>query len=223
MANETNLKKSFLIWATIKEGFSILFKNLGVIILVEVIAAACWLAVHSLFFHSGGILNHYIYVLATFLISTILAIGYANISLKLARGEQVHLSDLFNRSEVLVSFIIAEFLSGFAIIIGLICLIIPGLILAVKFSLFNYVIIDKSEGPIKSLETSWNIIKGASWRLFFFYLVVILVNFGGLLLLGIGLLFTIPATMIATALVYRQLWRQTYEPTVIDVQAQDLL
>jgi uncharacterized membrane protein len=77
--------------------------------------------------------------------------------------------------------------------------------LAIKFRFYRYFIIDQRLGPIEALKRSYEITAGSEWELFLFYLLIIGVNLLGALACGIGLLATVPASMVAEAFVYRKL------------------
>ncbi|MEA3324508.1 MAG: hypothetical protein U9Q37_05135 [Euryarchaeota archaeon] len=57
-------------------------------------------------------------------------------------------------------------LYGFIVVGGLILLTIPGIIWAIKFQFFDYLIVDKGLGPIDALEKSSEITRGVKWDLF---------------------------------------------------------
>jgi uncharacterized membrane protein len=94
---------------------------------------------------------------------------------------------------------------------GLILLIIPGIIWAIKFSLCFYFVIDKGLGPIEALKASSRTTMGIKWQLFGFGILCGLINFLGLLCLFIGGFATYPTVLVANVLVYRQLLAQTPE------------
>jgi uncharacterized membrane protein len=104
---------------------------------------------------------------------------------------------------------------------GLVLLIVPGIILAIKYVFYDYLIIDKELGPLEALRESSRITGGVKWQLFIFMLLVFLINFAGILFFGVGLLLTIPATTIATAYVYRRLLARVEEtqPTELSEQS----
>jgi len=87
-------------------------------------------------------------------------------------------------------------------------LIIPGIILSIRLSFFDYFIVDRNSKIIESLKKSWEITKGNTWNLFLLYLLLGLINFLGALALMIGLFWSIPTTMLAQAFVYRKLSSQ---------------
>jgi uncharacterized membrane protein len=67
-------------------------------------------------------------------------------------------------------------LSGLAIGLGLLLLIVPGIYIAVKFSQIRAVIAAENQlNPIEVLSRSWQITKGNSLRIFSFLLIVVIV------------------------------------------------
>ncbi len=75
-----------------------------------------------------------------------------------------------------VTLLVASILSGLAIGIGLLLLLVPGLYLAVKFSQIRTVIAAENQlNPITVLSRSWEITKGNSLRIFAFVLIIVIV------------------------------------------------
>jgi len=105
----------------------------------------------------------------------------------------------------------AKILAAILIIIGLILLIVPGIILALMFFAVQYLVIDKKLGPVAALKESKRITTGHKWDLFVLLIVVILVNLLGALALFVGLLVTIPVTILAMVHAYRTLEHKANE------------
>jgi uncharacterized membrane protein len=66
-------------------------------------------------------------------------------------------------------------------------------------------VIDKNLEPVEAVKTSWRMTKGNVWNLFFFGILLGLINILGFLCLIVGLFITVPLSMLATAFVYRKL------------------
>jgi len=100
-----------------------------------------------------------------------------------------------------------------AAIIGLILLIVPGVIIGLMFMFSTFIVIDRELGPIEAMKESYRITSGNTyritsgykWRLYGLLLVLVLINLLGLLALIVGLLATIPITMLALTHAYRVL------------------
>jgi uncharacterized membrane protein len=145
----------------------------------------------------------------SWILGIILGMGIIKISLKLYDREKPKFSDLFSQYPLFFKMLFGSIFYGLIIILGLILLIIPGIIFAVRFYLFEYLIVDKGLGPIEALKRSWRVTGGATGNLFLFLLLVTAINLLGVLAFSIGLLITVPITALATVFVYRKLLAQT--------------
>ena len=86
--------------------------------------------------------------------------------------------------------------------IALVLAIIGGIFVAIIFGFSRVIVVDKECGPIESLRISEDITKGVRWELVFFFGLIILLNMAGALLLGLGLLVTVPVSFFAILEVY---------------------
>ncbi len=135
----------------------------------------------------------------------ILRIGYLKIFLRMYDNEKPKFSDLFSEYPLFWKYLGVSILYPLVVSGGLILLIIPGIIWAVRFSFSPIILVDTKMGPITSMKESYAITSGKFWNLFGFFLVIGLFNILGLLVLGVGLLITIPVSMFAVIQVYRKL------------------
>lgn len=147
--------------------------------------------------------------IASFVLSMIIGMGLIKICLRFCDGEKGEFSDLFSCYPLFFKYLVGSILYGLIVVVGLILLIIPGIIWAIKFQFFDYLIVDKGLGPIDALEKSSEITRGVKWDLFIFAILLGIINLLGLLCLLVGLFVTIPVTMVAIAFVYRKLLPET--------------
>jgi len=147
--------------------------------------------------------------IASFVLSMIIGMGLIKISLRFCDGEKGEFSDLFSCYPLFINYLIGSILCGLIVMVGLILLIIPGIIWAIQFYFYDYLIIDRGLGPVDALKKSSEITKGVKWDLFVFGILLGIINLLGLICLGVGLFVTIPTTMVAMAFVYRKLLAQT--------------
>jgi len=89
-------------------------------------------------------------------------------------------------------------LSVIAVVLGLLLLIVPGIILLVRWSAASGYVIGAGEGITDSLTASWHATKGHGWAIFFAAIVLFL----GLAVVGgvIGALFGIAGATVVDAL-----------------------
>ena len=147
--------------------------------------------------------------IASFVLSMIIVMGLIKICLRFCDGEKGEFSDLFSCYPLFFNYLIGSILYWLIIMVGLILLIIPGIIWAIQFQYYSYLIIDRGLGPIDALKKSSEITKGVKWDLFVLSIVLGVINLLGLICLVVGLFATIPTTMVAIAFVYRKLLAQT--------------
>lgn len=105
----------------------------------------------------------------------------------------------------------AKILVAIVVIIGMVLLIVPGIIAALVLFFSNYLVVDKNLGPIETMKESARITKGHRWWLLLFILVIAGLNILGALALFVGLLVTVPVSMLAVVHVYRTLEHKASE------------
>lgn len=145
-------------------------------------------------------------------------IGYNKLLLRIADGEQFEwgkgLEVVFNTHKVFWKYLGVKILFGIMVVIGFILLIIPG-IWVLSVGLFgSLIVIDTGLSPIVALKESREITKGNRLKLVGFILVVALINIIGALALGLGLLVSLPVSMLAMVHVYRKLLAAKASPTM---------
>ena len=118
--------------------------------------------------------------------------------------ETVKINDLWN-PQAFLRYFGGQILVGLCVLIGLVLLIIPGIILALALMFTSYLIVDKGRGPIEAMKESARITKGNRWNLFLLVLAIVALNIVGLVALVVGLLVTIPVSMLAIVHAYRKL------------------
>jgi len=103
------------------------------------------------------------------------------------------------------SYLIASILVGIIVVVGIILLIVPGIMWALRFMFVPYLIIDRKLDVSAAMRESSRITLGHKWQLLGLVVVLGLLNILGLLALVVGLLVTVPVTMLAVVHAYRTL------------------
>ncbi len=146
--------------------------------------------------------------IASSAISVLIALGTTHIVLSLVDGKTASIAEIFSRSDLFWKYLWASIMYVLAMGIGFILFIIPGVYILLKYGFYGYVIVDRPElTAIGALKESARLTDGIKWQLFSFYLALIGINILGALALGIGLLYTIPVSSMATVALYRSLTR----------------
>lgn len=150
-------------------------------------------------------------VLVTFilglLIEALVKMGSINLLLKAHEDPaSAKVSDLwYPQWGTFLNYIGAGILSGVLIVIGFILLIVPGIYLALRFMFVPYLVIDKKLSPVDALKESSRITLGHKWQLLGLVAALIGINIVGAILLLVGLLVTIPVSMLVVVHAYRVL------------------
>jgi len=158
--------------------------------------------------------------IASFVLSMIIVMGVIKICLRFCDGAKGEFSDLFSCYPLFFKYLVGSILYGLIVVVGLILLIIPGIVWAIKFYFFDYLIVDKGLGPVDALEKSSEITRGVKWDLFAFGILLVIINMLGFLCLVVGLFVTIPVTMVAIAFAYRKLLPETSQEFYTDPDQQ---
>jgi uncharacterized membrane protein len=92
--------------------------------------------------------------------------------------------------------------------IGFLFALVVCLYAIVTFSFSRLLVVDKDLGPIKALYTSEELTRDNRVQLFILFLLLGLLNMGGILLFFLGLILTIPVSFFALIWVYEQLLKK---------------
>ncbi len=141
--------------------------------------------------------------LVSVVVNLFVGLGLTNFALRAHDNiDGVTIGDLWNPAPFW-RFLGAELLAALIIVAGFILLVIPGIIASLGLGFAPYIVIDRPLGPVESLKESWRITKGNKWRIFLFGLALLGVNILGLLAIGIGVLVSVPITLLAVVHAYR--------------------
>ena len=127
-------------------------------------------------------------VLAIFVAAPV-RIGAAWVMLKQASKKKSDFEDLFVVfKKNYLNAVIASLLATIFILIGLVFLIVPGIIVAVRLAFVHFLVVDKQLKAWDAITTSWNLTRGHSWSIFGMGLLAIPICLVGVLLLVVGVI-----------------------------------
>jgi hypothetical protein len=89
--------------------------------------------------------------------------GYLKFCLNICDRDKVQWHDLFSGLGSGFQMLIATTCLWLAVGLGLVFLVVPGLFLAVRFSLYGFTLVDKKVSGLKSLVMSHHMLKGFGW------------------------------------------------------------
>ena len=140
------------------------------------------------------------------MIGGLLGAGLFKMAIHHVRTGKADISQMFSVFDSVGAIIAATLLTTLAILLGVIACIIPGIIAALGLAMTTPVVVDQKVDAIEAIKRSWAAMKPNLGAFFVLCLVLFIINIGGFCACLIGLLFTIPLTQLALALVYRDLF-----------------
>jgi uncharacterized membrane protein len=191
-------------------GWNAYWKNVGTLVVIAIVVIAINVVVGLIAQATDSIALQIIIQFIGFLLSMLISLGWIRVSLEVTRGVKPEVGDLF-KFDGYGPYLLASILFAIGFYVGLILCIVPGIIFAVAFGFYGFVIAERGEGVgvIDSLKESADLTRGNRWQLFGLGIVLLLINIVGAILCGIGLIFTLGITIIAWAYVYRTLRGET--------------
>lgn len=148
--------------------------------------------------HSNPIASLLLLVVTVFL-----SLGENSYFMKIARGEEPELNDLFSKGNLVLKVFVTSLLVALVVCLGYIALIIPGIILSFAYSMYTLIYIDNPEiGIIESMKKSRLMMKGHKWEYF-----CLMISFLGWMILsvftcGLLLFWLLPYIGVTTILFY---------------------
>lgn len=125
-------------------------------------------------------------------------------ALSTARGEAVTAAS-FTQFKNLGTVIPAGIIVGVLTTIGYLLCYLPGLFVAFISGFFMYFIVDKNQGIMESIQSSWQFVFANFGPLLLLFLVNLVIAIVGALLCGVGLLVAVPVIVMAQTYAYLKL------------------
>lgn len=160
----------------------------------------------------GGILrfaaaaNHPLSTLITTIAPISVVVGIFMLAIRRAAGQSFSATSIFNYFGQTLKLAITAILMYIFIIIGFLLLVIPGIYLTVAYYMAMPLVIEKNMGPWEALETSRKAISKRWFAVFGLVFCLVFINLVGIIPLGIGLIWTLPMSVIAFGILYRNMF-----------------
>jgi hypothetical protein len=205
---------AFSVGDAISYGWNAYWRNVGPMLLLALIVFAVNVLIGLLGRTTDDLLPLIVLQVISLLIGIIFGMGLIRAALAVTEGRAPEVNMLF-LTDGFGAYLVASILVVIGITLGLVLLIVPGIILAIMWHFFGYVIVeDPTTGSIDAMKRSAEITRGYRWQLFGLGLLLILINFAGFLALGVGMIFTYGITAITVAYTYKVLSGQAVAPPV---------
>lgn len=197
--------KTFSISEAFSRGWTLFSRHKSVAILSTLIALAIGGFQNG---KSNGMGGFFLWLLAT-AVSLLIQIGWWKIMLLIDEGHSPGLKTLFKETALFWKYVGLSILLAVMTMVGFIAFVIPGIYILLRYQFAPVILIDKGRSIGEAFRESARITSG--WQLKLKLLAVLIamgvVNFIGLLLFGVGLLVSVPVSMLAFIQVYRALSR----------------
>jgi len=138
-------------------------------------------------------------------LSAIVYAGYIAVMLRFSRGETINFDDLFTIDQRWIYFAFLFVIKSFLILLGLLCFIVPGVYLSVRWMFAEILVVDKGMKPLEALRASSALTQGHRWKLFLFSVVVSLLMVVGLVFLLVGVVVAVIVAFFAKLHIYQSL------------------
>ena len=146
--------------------------------------------------------------------SVFFMLGLTRIGLNVVSGKPFGVGMMFSGGKWLLKGIAAYLLYMIMVTLGFLLLIVPGVILLLRFGMYQSAIVDRNMGVISSLGYSWELTKGNGLNLFVIGLFSILIVLAGCIAMLVGMLFAFPMMWLMWIVAYR--WMQYGGRAVMD-------
>jgi uncharacterized membrane protein len=87
-----------------------------------------------------------------------------------------------------LNIVLANLLVTALVGIGVVCLFVPGIIIACRLAFTPYLVMDKNLDPIKAAEESWRLTRGHGWTIFFMGFISFFIYIAGFICFFVGVL-----------------------------------
>ena len=142
-------------------------------------------------------------------VKTLVSVGYQRYILAVIRGE----SDPWGRmieglKGSFLSLLLYLTVATMIILLGFCCFLLPGIYFAVCYSFAPLFIVDQKLSFWEAMETSRRQVHQKWFRVFWYLIVIGFVLFSGVILLVVGLLFTLPMGLLCYLMIYENLLKE---------------
>ncbi len=203
-------------WEKMKKHFWFFVGLLILIWLVQVIPTGF----ANIFKHKLVVL-YALFTILAWVLQIIVRMGTIKISLDVIDKGETNFGTLFACAHLFIRFILGTLIYFLIVLAGFVLLIVPGIIWAIKYQFYAYLIVDKNLSPMDAIKKSGEITAGNKGKLFWIGILFGLINIAGAICFLVGLFATIPTTLMAMSYIYRKLMGESGVSEPAELPAQD--
>ncbi|MCB0731137.1 MAG: hypothetical protein KDC88_08895 [Ignavibacteriae bacterium] len=128
--------------------------------------------------------------------------GISYFNLRIARNENVKVTDMFKVFDNYWNSVFANLLVVTIVGFGMMLLIFPGIYFACKLSFVSYLVVDKNMDAVEAVKESWQMTSGYTWAIFSIGVLVIFIFILGVTAFIVGAVVALMWIKLAFASVY---------------------
>lgn len=205
---------AFSVGETISYAWNTYWKNVGPLVIITIVILVISAIVNGIGVLTDSVALNVIFTILAYLVGLFLSLGLIRATLAVTAGRTPEVGMLFE-GYGFGPYIVASIVFAIGTAIGFVLCIIPGIIFAIVYWFYGYVIVEEGQqSPMDALRRSADITRGHRGELFVLGLALIGINIVGALLCLVGLLFTHGISAVAIAHAYRTLKGQAVSPAV---------
>jgi uncharacterized membrane protein len=152
--------------------------------------------------------------LVPFIIQGPLFAGFHIFCMKKTLGRRAEFADLFTGFNFFIPALLASLVISIFVSAGTMLCIIPGIFLAAMYAFSFLFIVDKRMDFWPAMQASHAVVKNDYFGFFMFVVVLSLINLLGLLCCLVGVLVTVPLSLAAVTVAYKEI--VGYEPRTVE-------
>ncbi len=150
----------------------------------------------------------------SFFVTGPLEYGVSFAYLKAARGEKPEVKDLAKVLENYGNILVATLLCGIIVFLGFIFFIIPGIYFLCRLAFVRYLVVDDKMNALTAIQESWKMTNGHALTIFLMGLLAIPIFVAGILLFGVGVIFSAMWVEAAFASIYHAVSSSRKSPAI---------
>jgi hypothetical protein len=129
--------------------------------------------------------------------------GMIRMAARQVRGARPRIEDMLSVTDVWFDLLLVSLLYGLGVFLGSLLFVIPGFIIFGVWMLAIPLVVEGRLPATGALIQSWHALKSQWLTATIFHVLLVLVSISGIILCGIGLLFTGPLYCLSIAVLYR--------------------
>lgn len=134
----------------------------------------------------------------------LVSLGMVRTTLQSVDRKEPSLPELF-KAHLFGRYVITAILYLIVFVGGLVLFIAPGIYWGLRYQFATYLVAEDHYTVAQAFEESARMVEGHEWDLFAYWLVMFLLNLVGLLFFGLGIVITLPITLVGYSYIYKQL------------------